>query len=68
VSRPGAKVGNAPRRNDDDVEVGARYSVIVSLPAWLMECLCCRRGADESRERHGAQRPELHWHGLLFFV
>jgi hypothetical protein len=41
VSCPGAKAGKAPRRNDNDVEVGPWRGTFVSLSAWLIDYFCC---------------------------
>jgi hypothetical protein len=65
----GIKAREAPSKNGNAVGAGPRRNAFVSLPAWLMECFCsCRRCAEKRGERHGPRRPELRWHGPLFFV
>jgi hypothetical protein len=60
----------APRRagNDKNVDASPSRSVFVSLPAWLIDCLCCPVAEGGSRGRRCGRWPELRWHGLLYFV
>jgi len=52
----GVKAREAPSKDGKAVGASLRRSAFVSLPAWLMECFCCRHRAEKSRERLGTSR------------